>query len=62
MVVEQMIEEAMRAFKEKLEWFCQSVPEEALSMESARVVTRAFQQAPSLPCGCVHPVREAPRQ
>jgi len=45
MIVEQMIEEAMRAFKEELEVFCQGVAEEALSMESARVVTQGIQQS-----------------
>jgi hypothetical protein len=45
MVVERMIENAMQAFKEKLEDFCQAAPEGALSMESARVVTQGIQQA-----------------
>lgn len=45
MVMKQMIENAMQAFKEKLENFCQSAPEAALSMESARVITQGIQQA-----------------
>ena len=45
MIVKQMIEQAMQAFKETLENFCQRVPEEALSMESAQVITEGIQQA-----------------
>lgn len=45
MVIEKMIEEAMQAFKEKLEDFCQNAPEGALSMESARLITQGIQQA-----------------
>jgi len=45
MVIEQMIEAGMRAFKENVEDFCKDVAEEGLNMESARVITQGIQQA-----------------
>jgi hypothetical protein len=45
MVLERMIEEAMQAFKEKLEGFCQEGAEGGLSVESAQLVTQGIQQA-----------------
>lgn len=45
MVTERMIEEAMRAYKETLKGFCETAPEGALSMESARVVAQGTQEA-----------------
>jgi len=45
MVIEKMIEDAMQAFKETLNDFCQDTPEGGLSMESARVITQGIQQA-----------------
>jgi hypothetical protein len=45
MVIEKMIEDALQAFKEKLNDFCTDVPEGVLSMESAHVVTQGIQEA-----------------
>jgi hypothetical protein len=45
MVIEKMIEDAMQAFKETLNDFCQDVPEGGLNMESAQVITQGIQQA-----------------
>ena len=45
MVIEKMINDAMQAFKEKRNDFCQETPEGVLSMESAHVITQGIQQA-----------------
>ena len=45
MVVEQMIEEAMQAFKKTLTDSCQVEAEGALTMDSARKITQGIQQA-----------------
>ena len=45
MVIEDMIEAAMNAFKEKLTHFCEEEAEGALSVESAHAITQGVQQA-----------------
>ena len=45
MVLDIMIESAMRSFKETLSGFCQDVPQRGLSMESAQMITKGIQQA-----------------
>jgi len=45
MAIEDMIEAAMNAFKEKLTHFCEAQAEGALSVESAHAVTQGVQQA-----------------
>jgi hypothetical protein len=45
MVIEDMIEDAMNVFKEKLTHFCKEESEGALSVESAHMITQGLQHA-----------------
>ena len=45
MVIDQMIEAAMIEIKENLERFCRGSAEEALSLESAKKITKGIQES-----------------